>query len=116
MANKKNKLKKERKTIEIMIKNFCKHHHNVNGKICSDCYSLTEYANLRLDICPYGENKHVCSKCPIHCYKPEMRENIREVMRYSGPRMIYSHPYLAFRHLFLKARKIQSLSKGGQSS
>ena len=34
-----------------------------------------------------------------HCYKPEMRERIRQVMRYSGPRMITKHPVAAIRHL-----------------
>ncbi len=40
-----------------------------------------------------------CSKCPIHCYKPKMREHIREVMRYSGPRMIFYHPIIAIKHM-----------------
>jgi hypothetical protein len=28
-----------------------------------------------------------------------MRENIRDVMHYSGPRMLRRHPFLAIRHL-----------------
>ena len=32
--------------------------------------------------------------------KPEMREKIRQVMRYSGPRMIFHHPIAALRHLY----------------
>ena len=34
----------------------------------------------------------------------EMREKIRLVMRYSGPRMIYTHPIMGFRHLFKKIK------------
>jgi hypothetical protein len=35
----------------------------------------------------------------VHCYKPAMREQIRVVMRYSGPRMAQRHPLLAAAHL-----------------
>ncbi|MCU0373022.1 MAG: nitrous oxide-stimulated promoter family protein [Ignavibacteria bacterium] len=28
-----------------------------------------------------------------------MREKVKNVMRYSGPRMLLKHPYLAVRHL-----------------
>lgn len=43
--------------------------------------------------------KTTCKKCPVHCYSPDMREKIRAVMRYSGPRMIFLHPFAAIRHL-----------------
>ena len=54
----------------------------------------------------YQGRKPTCAKCPIHCYKPAMREQIRDVMRYAGPRMLKRHPVLAIRHLLngLKAR------------
>jgi hypothetical protein len=54
----------------------------------------------------YQEGKPTCAKCPIHCYKPAMKERIRDVMRYAGPRMLRRHPVLAIRHLLngLKAR------------
>jgi len=54
----------------------------------------------RLDQCPFQEAKTTCVKCPVHCYKPAMRERIRVVMRYAGPRMLWQHPVLAFYHLF----------------
>ena len=38
-------------------------------------------------------------KCPIHCYKPEMKEKIREAMRYAGPGMILYNPVAAIKHL-----------------
>ena len=47
---------------------------------------------------PYAA-KTSCDACENHCYKPEMRERIRQVMRYSGPRMITKHPVAAIRHL-----------------
>ena len=44
-----------------------------------------------------------------------MREKIRTVMRYSGPRMITVHPVLAIRHLIeSKAeRRRMNKNKGG---
>lgn len=61
--------------------------------------ALLEYARQRRDRCPHGDNKPFCSNCPIHCYKPEMRQQMRAVMRYAGPRMLLSNPILALRHM-----------------
>ena len=60
--------------------------------------------------------KTFCSACPIHCYKPEMREKIRTVMRYGGPRMLLYHPMMTLRHMLLtrKAEKNGKLGKTGQ--
>ena len=46
-----------------------------------------------------GQKKPTCKKCPIHCYKPDMKEKMREAMRYAGPRMMWHHPIAAIRHL-----------------
>ena len=51
-----------------------------------------------LDRCPFGEEKTTCARCPVHCYKPAMRERVRAVMRYAGPRMLLRHPILALQH------------------
>jgi len=67
--------------------------------LCGECRELEQYAMKRLDCCPYGEEKPTCAKCPIHCYRPEMRQRVREVMRWAGPRMMWRHPVLAVRHL-----------------
>jgi len=40
-----------------------------------------------------------CKKCPIHCYKPDMRVKMRAVMRWAGPRMVLYHPIEAIKHL-----------------
>ena len=61
--------------------------------------TLASYSEERLDRCQFGNGKPTCRKCPVHCYKPDMREMIREVMRFSGPRMIFRHPIAAIRHL-----------------
>lgn len=95
----------ERKTIQIMIRMFCRQHHGGDSGLCTDCSRLLEYSRARLERCPYQEKKPVCAKCPIHCYKPEMRTRIASVMRYSGPRLMRAHPLLAIRHLLARAKK-----------
>ena len=98
------RLEKEKKTIGIMIQIFCDAHHGSDSKLlCPKCTELLDYAKERLNKCPYGENKVACSKCKIHCYKPDMRKQITDVMRYSGPKMVTKHPLLAVDHL-IKAR------------
>lgn len=81
-------------------------HHGTKDALCSECRELLEYAEVRLDRCPYGEEKPTCNKCPIHCYKPEPKEQMRLVMRYSGPRMLLKHPILAVRHLLHEKREV----------
>ena len=99
------RIARERKTIGLMIQIFCNDKHNTKDNLCEECNELKSYSNIRLDKCPYGVNKTTCNKCPIHCYKPEMRERVREVMRYSGPKMSYKHPILAFHHITDGLRK-----------
>ncbi len=99
---------RERKTAEVMIRIFCRDRHGTGGDLCGDCRDLLDYAMLRLDKCPFGEGKTTCANCPVHCYKPEMRERIREVMRHSGPRMLPWHPILTFFH-FLDGRRKEPL-------
>jgi hypothetical protein len=99
------RMKREGKTVEGMIIIFCRDHHHRAGTLCHECAELLEYARFRLQNCPFQENKTTCGNCPIHCYKPKMREKIREVMRYSGPRMIWHHPLLAVGHMLDGLRK-----------
>ncbi|MHA1473936.1 MAG: nitrous oxide-stimulated promoter family protein [Promethearchaeota archaeon] len=94
------RIKREKKTIGIMINSYCNAHHNTKENLCNECQELLDYALKRVDRCPFSENKPTCEKCLVHCYIPEMREKIRVVMRYAGPRMIWSHPILAILHLF----------------
>ncbi len=94
------RLEKEKKTIAIMIRIFCGVHHGTGRKLlCPTCTELLDYAKERLNKCPYGDDKGACSKCKIHCYKPGMRKQITDVMRFSGPKMVRKHPLLAIDHL-----------------
>ena len=67
-----------------------------------DLEALKAYTHKRIEQCRYRSGKQkkpFCNVCPIHCYKPEMRRQIRAVMRYSGPRMLFRHPLLSLQHL-----------------
>ena len=66
------------------VKVYCRAHHNPpEGGICDECHELLIYARLKILACPY-DPKPKCKNCPTQCYKPEMREKVREIMRYSG--------------------------------
>jgi hypothetical protein len=92
------RLARERRTLKVMIALYCRDHHHGRG-LCEECATLDAYADRRLDLCPYGADKPTCLNCTVHCYQPRMRERVREVMRYAGPRMLRRHPVLAVRHL-----------------
>jgi hypothetical protein len=99
------RIDQEKTTVAAMIRLYCKQHHRNSDGLCADCAGLLKYALLRLDRCPFGEGKTTCAQCPVHCYKPDLRQTIRSVMRYSGPRMLYRHPVLALLHLIHGLRK-----------
>lgn len=92
------KREREKALVSQMIALYCKSNHS-GRSLCPDCAALDAYARQRSDKCPFMETKTFCSNCKVHCYKPEMREKIRTVMRFSGPRMIFHHPIVAVRHV-----------------
>jgi hypothetical protein len=51
--------------------------------LCTACHKLLSHAAVKRMNCPL-EPKPRCKHCPTHCYHPHYREQIREVMRYSG--------------------------------
>lgn len=85
------RIEREKRILANMISKYCEDHHNVSGN-CKSCNELQDYAFKRLISCPFSKDKPVCSKCTIHCYNKNQREKIKEVMRYSGPKMIFSNP------------------------
>lgn len=96
--NTKTKREREKKIVSKMIALYCRKNHG--GKtLCPECAALDAYARQRSDKCPFMETKTFCSNCKAHCYRPAMREKIREVMRFSGPRMMFHHPVVAVRHV-----------------
>ena len=105
MRNTQKKRDREKKLVSQMITIYCRNnHHMIKGELCQKCKALEQYALSRSDGCRFMEEKTFCSNCKTHCYKPDMRERIRVVMRYSGPRMMLYHPIIAMRHL-IETRK-----------
>ena len=70
-----------------------------NG-LCEECQELLTYAHKRLSFCKFGDEKTTCQKCPIHCYKKDMKQKVKDVMRFSGPRVLIYSPIEFFRHMF----------------
>ncbi|NLK94836.1 MAG: nitrous oxide-stimulated promoter family protein [Clostridiales bacterium] len=98
-----NRIDREKKTIKLMIEIYCKHKHgNKDKKLCKECNELLEYAHKRLSFCKFGNEKSTCSRCPIHCYKSDMKLKIKEVMRYSGIRLLIYSPIELIRHALNK--------------
>lgn len=92
------RIEEEKRTVEKMIRLYC-HKKERNRTLCPQCAGLLDYAHIRLERCKFGNDKSTCQKCPVHCYKPQMREKMKEVMRWSGPRMILYHPVDAVKHI-----------------
>lgn len=107
------KRKKEQLVVSEMIALYCcKKHGTVSqGELCPECKKLCEYAQARSEHCPFMEEKTFCVNCRVHCYKPDMRERIREVMRFSGPRIIWYHPGMALWHLISSKQEKNRMKK-----
>jgi hypothetical protein len=97
-------IKREQKIVEYMVQLYCQGHHHAEKELCVECQELLVYAHQRILKCPFGNQKPTCAQCPVHCYQPDKREQIREVMRYAGPYMLYKHPFLTLFHLFNRVR------------
>jgi len=99
------RMRREAKTVEMMIRRYCRDKHHTGHTLCRECEELLAYARKRLTLCPFQEGKTTCGKCPVHCYKPGMRQKIQEVMRYVGPRMVLTNPILSIMHTVDGRRK-----------
>jgi hypothetical protein len=87
--NKEKRIKKDAKILRKFISIYCREKHLKNGipeendNLCKECLDLLNYALKRDEKCPL-DPKPKCKDCKIHCYKPEMRLKIKEVMKFSG--------------------------------
>lgn len=94
----KSRQEREKIIVQTMIEMYCAGNHSTNFELCDDCLNLAKYAEKRLLSCMYGDLKPVCKNCPVHCYSPQKREQMREVMRWAGPRMLQKKPFYAIVH------------------
>jgi len=114
MSSEPARIAREKQTLRAMVALYCRAHHGTAGPLCSECDDVLSYAYCRLDRCPFGARKSTCANCPIHCYKPAMRAQVKTVMRYAGPRMMLRHPILAVRHWLDGLRRAPELPKRGE--
>lgn len=107
------RVRREKQTLALMIHMFCAQNHTgfgalspvgQNAALCEQCASLRAYAEKRVEQCVFGDGKPTCARCTVHCFRSDMREEIRRIMRFAGPRMTFRHPHLAIRHLLDRRR------------
>lgn len=112
MNNVQTKREREKRMVSQMIALYCrKQHGSPKGGLCPECEALTAYARQRSDRCPFMETKTFCSNCRVHCYRPDMRDRIRAVMRFSGLRMMFHHPIAAIQHVVSTKAEKRRLQK-----
>ena len=98
-----NKKEKDLRVLMDFISIFCREQHSGRVKdrfpikdkrlhqalgdnalvLYQDCTRLFNHGTAKLLLCPY-DPKPMCKKCETHCYAPGYREQIREVMKFSG--------------------------------
>lgn len=103
--------RRDEKTLYAMASIFCSAHHVASDDpgaslqgLCPACAATIAYSIERTQRCPH-DHKGNCEDCDIHCYRPEERARIREIMAYAGPRMLTKHPILTFFYLKKKLRR-----------
>lgn len=57
--------------------------------LCPECTRLLAHAVHKRSHCPLHP-KPACKKCPNHCYHPMFRQQIRQVMKFSGRKLVMS--------------------------
>lgn len=99
-------LRRDLKTLAMFINLYCRCKHGERDRqevelkthnvreiagrpiiLCEECRKLLIHAYVKRTHCPMHP-KPQCKHCPSHCYHPVYREKIREVMRYSGKKML----------------------------
>ena len=93
-----------------MIEMYCRDHHDGASRdedgLCGDCAELLAYARVAAGQVPVRDGQADLRGLPDALLRPVMRERVRDVMRYSGPRMLKRHPVLAVAHLVDGRRKL----------
>lgn len=105
------KRQREKQVVSQMISLYCRKKHHTKSELCPECKALKDYAWKRSEHCPFMAQKTFCSNCKVHCYQKDMRKKIREVMRFSGSRMLFSHPIAVVRHLIETKKEKKRMEK-----
>lgn len=109
------RIHREKHTLSVMIMLYCNNYHRTDkSTLCAECDKLLMYAMERIDKCPFSLKKlkkPTCLNCTVHCYKRDAREAIKNIMRYSGPRMLTRHPVLTLFHFIDGSGKPEDIVK-----
>ena len=97
-------MENERKTLTAMRQLYC-HDHHAGGTSHARNAATLQSMPIAARGLPFSNGQATCGHCRIHCYRAEARAAIQEIMRYSGPRMLWRHPLLAIRHMRDSLRK-----------
>ena len=101
---------RELATIRVMLRMYCRSQgHEKGGPLCAACGELLQYATRRLERCVFGDAKPTCANCLVHCYSADMRDRVKILMRYAGPRMLLRHPILGISHMLDGRRPVPKL-------
>lgn len=100
MKNIEEKRNKEKLLLLKMVEIYCRKNHHSEEGLCTSCQELRDYGYKRVDKCPFMETKTFCANCKVHCYKEDMRKRVKEVMKFSGPRLLLYHPIIVLKHFF----------------
>lgn len=74
---------REIKTVTRMVELY-EQRHPAPADTPEHYRDLLAYAVKRLEKCRYGEDKPACKQCPVHCYQPKPREEMKVIMRWAG--------------------------------
>lgn len=102
--------RKLREEYEIVCEMIDLYHRKNDRFSDGEISDLKAYVKSKLSSCPHGSNKPFCSYCKIHCYEPVRRDQISEIMRFSGPRFIFYRPGKSIKHLLYKSSFIRKLA------
>lgn len=98
-----NRIDQEKETLREMVTLYCR--YRLKAKSMPESYEqLVDYAFRRLERCRWGTKKPNCHQCKIHCYAPDKRKQMREIMKWTGPKMIIYAPMKAMRYLINSMR------------
>ncbi len=101
-------INRDLRTLAQFIRIYCKHKHPEAPRVtfalkgfdlealrltklelCGGCAKLLAHAFVKRAHCPFNP-KPACKHCQSHCYQPVYREQIREVMKFSGRKLVLS--------------------------
>ena len=104
MANMETLTKLQKKDIRLIgkfVEVYCAGKHGMGARppfilpaglgersLCPECATFMQYAVARRLKCPLEAEKPTCKHCRIHCYNKANLEKVKEIMAYSGMKLM----------------------------